>query len=248
MYSQSSNKPLYKPSAVGFGLILLAIFIAMSGPLGSRIGWWDFDSAVTILKWAAYGGIAAGILCLSGLFMAYPGSKRRGFIYSLLGLIIIVPMLLFLQSWQEAKITLPKIQDITTDTESPPSFWYAPNSREYGGVGIAAFQEEAYPDIQPLILPISNDKAYDYSLEVLQEKGWQLYDPSRADMHLEATDTTFWFGFSDDIVIHITPTDNGGSRIDIRSTSRFGGGGDGGTNADRIRGFVKDFMKLASQT
>jgi len=248
MQTLTSNKPLYKPSAIGFGFIVLAIFIAMAGPIGSRFGLWNFDSAVIILKWAAYGGIAAALLCLSGLFMAYPGSKRRGFIYSLLGLIIIVPMLVFLQSWQEAKMTLPKIQDITTDTESPPSFWYAPNSREYGGVGIAALQEEAYPDIQPLILSININKAYDYSLAVLKDKGWQLYDPSRADMHLEATETTFWFGFSDDIVIHITATDEGGSRVDIRSASRFGGGGDGGTNANRIRGFVKDFMKLASQT
>lgn len=243
MQTQIVKKPLYKPAVIGFSFILLAILMAMAGPIGSRIGWWDFDGAVVILKWAAYGGIAAAILCLSGLFMAYPGSKRRGFIYSLLGLIIIVPMLLFLQSWKEAKLTLPPIQDITTNTEEPPSFWYAPNSQEYGGVGVAAYQEEAYPDIQPLILSIDTNKAYDYSLEVIKDKGWQLYEPSRADLHIEATETTFWFGFSDDVVIHITPTEDGGSRIDMRSTSRFGGGGDGGTNANRIRGFFKAFKE-----
>ena len=243
MQTQIVKKPLYKPAVIGFGFILLAILLAMAGPIGSRIGWWDFDGAVVILKWAAYGGIAAAILCLSGLFMAYPGSKRRGFIYSLLGLIIIVPMLLFLQSWKEAKLTLPPIQDITTNTEEPPSFWYAPNSQEYGGVGVAAYQEEAYPDIQPLILSIDTNKAFDLSVAALKELGWQLYEPNRTDMHIEATETTFWFGFSDDVSIHITPTDDGGTRIDVRSTSRFGGGGDGGTNANRIRRFFKVFKE-----
>ena len=241
MQTQISNKPLYKPAALGFGLIIVAILTAMAGPIGSRIGWWDFDTAVIILKFAAYGGIAAAILCLSGLVMAYPGSQRRGFIYSLLGLIIIIPMLVFLQSWKQAKLELPPIQDITTNTEEPPSYWYAPNSRVYPGVGTAAYQEEAYPDIEPLIVPIDTNKAFDYSIDIIKDKGWQLYEPSREEMHIEATDTTFWFGFSDDVVIHITPTDVGGSRIDMRSSSRFGGGGDGGTNAKRIRGFFAAF-------
>ncbi len=247
MQNHSDNKPLYKPAVIGFTLIIFAILVAMSGPLGSRIGWWNFDTAVIILQWAAYSGLAAAVLCLSGLFMAYPGSKRRGFMFSLLGLLIIVPMILFLQSWQEAKETLPPIQDITTNTESPPEFWYAPNSRVYGGVGIAAWQEEAYPDIQPLILPIPIDKTYDIVIEVIRDKGWQLYEPSRAEMHIEATDTTFWFGFSDDVTIHITATEDGGSRIDMRSTSRFGGGGDGGTNANRIRSFFKAVVKQANR-
>lgn len=239
MINQVSKKPLYMPAAIGFGLIILAILLAMAGPIGSRIGWWNYDTAIIFLKWAAYGGIASGVLCLSGLVMARPGGKRRGFVFSLAGLLIIIPMLLFLQSWKEAKETLPPIQDITTDTENPPAFWYAPNSQVYGGVGIAAWQEEAYPDIEPLVLPIPIDKTYDLVLEVIDDKGWKLYEPSRDDMHIEATETTFWFGFSDDVTIHITATEEGGSQVNMRSTSRFGGGGDGGTNANRIRGFFK---------
>ncbi len=245
MQNQIDKKPLYKPAAIGFSLIILAILVAMAGPLGSRIGWWNFDTAVVILKWAAYGGLLAAALCLSGLLLAHPGSKRRGFIFSLLGLIIIVPMVLFLQSWKEAKENLPPIQDITTNTENPPEFWYAPNSRIYGGVAIAAWQNEAYPDIQPLILPVPIDKAYDLVIDVIRDKGWQLYKPSRVEMHIEATDTTFWFGFSDDVTIHITATENAASRIDMRSASRFGSGGDAGTNANRIRLFFEALEKRA---
>ena len=243
----TKKKPFYKPAVIGLILIIVFVLIAMSGPLGSRIGIWNYDTAVIIMKWSAYAGLAAAVLCLSGLFMAFPGSQRRGFIFSILGLAIIVPMVWLLQSWQEAKQTLPPIQDITTDTENPPTFWDAPNSRVYGGVGIAAWQEEAYPDIQPLILPVSPDRAFDLAVAVIRDFGWQLYAPRREDMHIEATETTFWFGFSDDVVIHITLAENGGSRVDMRSASRFGGGGDGGTNANRIRRFFAELKKRASQ-
>jgi len=238
------KKPVYKPAIFGFWLIVATILAAMTAPLGSRIGWWDYEFAAFILKWAAYIGIFASVLCLSGLVVARPGGRRRGIFYSLLGLIIVVPMILLLQSWKQAKLTMPPIQDITTNTENPPTFWYAPNSRLYGGDSVSELQKEAYPDIQPLLLPISLGNSYALSIKVILDNGWQLWEPNFDEMHIEATETTFWFGFSDDIVIHITENNNGGSKIDIRSTSRFGSGGDGGTNANRIRSIFNDIKKL----
>ncbi len=242
-----TKKRLYLPAIIGFVLIVLSILAAMSGPIGSRIGWWDFDYAVAIAKWSAYVAMFGALLCFSGLIFARPGSNHRGFIISLLGIILFVPMLLFLQSWKEAKLTSPPIQDITTTTENLPTFWYAPNSRDYGGDVIAALQEEFYPDIKPLILPVSMDKAFDLSVELINDYGWQLWAPSRDEMHIEATQKTFWFGFSDDVVIHITKIDQNNSRIDMRSSSRFGGGGDGGTNANRIRMFFSDLKERSQQ-
>src|SRR5947207_12421924 len=54
---------------------------------------------------------------------------------------------------------------------------------------------------------------------------------------IEATATTFWFGFTDDVVVRITPLP-AGSRIDARSKSRVGRG-DTGTNAQRVRAYLK---------
>jgi len=247
MQNKTSGKPLYKPAVIGFGLILIAVLVAMTGPTGSRIGWWDYDYALALVKWAAYLGLFSAVLCLSGLFVARPGGSRSGLIFSLLGLILIVPMILFLQSWNEAKETLPPIQDITTNTENPPKFWVSPNSRIYGGREVAALQKKFYPDIQPLFLPVPADKVFDLSIEVIQDRGWELWEPSRVDLHIEATQKTFWFGFSDDVIVHITEVDKTSSRIDMRSTSRFGGGGDGGTNANRIRSFFKALEKRAQQ-
>jgi len=62
----------------------------------------------------------------------------------------------------------------------------------------------------------------------------------------KATATTPWFGFKDDIVIRIAPDGCNGSRVDIRSVSRVGRS-DVGTNARRIRAFVKKFAE-ASKT
>ena len=50
---------------------------------------------------------------------------------------------------------------------------------------------------------------------------------------MEATDTTGWFGFKDDLVIRIRP-EGAGSRIDVRSASRVGRS-DIGKNAARVR-------------
>jgi uncharacterized protein (DUF1499 family) len=57
---------------------------------------------------------------------------------------------------------------------------------------------------------------------------------------IEATDTTFWFGFKDDVVIRVRPTADG-SRVDIRSKSRVGRS-DVGANAARIEAFLDAFQ------
>jgi uncharacterized protein (DUF1499 family) len=53
---------------------------------------------------------------------------------------------------------------------------------------------------------------------------------------IEATATTPWFGFKDDVVIRVEPAE-GGSRVDVRSVSRVGGS-DVGANAARIRAYL----------
>jgi len=246
MNNQITKKPFSKLAITGFGLIIFSILMAMSGPIGTRLDLWGFEAAVNIAKWAAYLGIFASAFCLVGLIIARPGGKRRGFVFSLLGLVVVGSMVMYLQYWKEAKQTLPPIQDITTNTEDPPSFWYAPNTRVYNGFESEAWQEAAYPDVKALILPLSAEKSYDLALAVLKERGWQLWEPNRDDLHIEATEKTFWFGYADDVVIHITEIDKNKSQIDMRSTSRYGSGGDGGTNANRIRGFFKSLKKKAA--
>ncbi len=132
----------------------------------------------------------------------------------------------------------PAIHDITTDVLDPPQFveaalHVAPGRTDYGGEELAQQQREAYPDIAPIMVTESPDEAFSLALEVVRDMGWKLVASNAGQQRIEATDTTFWFGFVDDIVIRIRP-DGVGSRIDVRSLSRVGVG-DLGANASRIR-------------
>ena len=75
--------------------------------------------------------------------------------------------------------------------------------------------------------------------------GWNIVAKDPSQGRIEATDTTFWFGFTDDVVIRITPMGSG-ARLELRSVSRVGVS-DVGTNAARIRSFVKQFNQVIKQ-
>jgi len=144
---------------------------------------------------------------------------------------------------QSAKAS-PPIHDITTDTENPPRFVAmvplrqgSPNAVEYQGQAIAQQQRMAYPDIQPATIAELPDAAFKRALSAARDLGWQIVAAVPAEGRIEATDTTLWFGFKDDLVVRVTPN-TGGSRIDVRSVSRLGQG-DLGKNAARIRAYLQ---------
>jgi uncharacterized protein (DUF1499 family) len=67
--------------------------------------------------------------------------------------------------------------------------------------------------------------------------GWEIVDSDPERGRIEATATTFWFGFKDDVVVRVRPASEG-SRIDVRSVSRVGRS-DVGTNAERIEEYLE---------
>ena len=77
---------------------------------------------------------------------------------------------------------------------------------------------------------------FDRARLVAENQGWTIVTSDAAAGRLEATDTTRWFGFTDDIVVRLTPWGTG-TRVDVRSVSRHGTT-DTGTNARRIRRFL----------
>jgi uncharacterized protein (DUF1499 family) len=120
----------------------------------------------------------------------------------------------------------------------------AANSAEYGGADIAVQQQQAYPDIQPLELNTPPSAVFNAALHAIRKLGWDIVAQNQQQGLIEATDTTFWFGFKDDVVIRIT-AQNSGSRVDIRSVSRVGRS-DVGANAARIRAFIQELQKHIS--
>ena len=221
---------------------LALLLLLVSGP-GVRMHLWTFVTGFTLLKWAAYTGLAATLASL--IFLLVPAT-RNGRAGMLVGALLVgigvawVPW----QGLQKAR-SVPPIHDISTDTTNPPAFQaalalrhadHATNSPEYGGPAIASQQHAAYPDIQPLDLALPPDTAFAHALAAARGMGWTINASAPDSGRIEATATTFWFGFHDDIVIRVR-AQGAGSRVDVRSVSRVGIS-DVGTNAARIRKYL----------
>ena len=221
--------------------VVAALLLLGAGP-GVRLGAWDFRTGFTLLRWGAYLGLAAALAALVQLAVPTLRPVRSGRLILALGLgalAVGVPWY-----WRNRARSVPPIHDITTDTADPPAFVAvlplragAPNPAEYGGEEIAAAQQQAYPDVRPLILPLAPDAALTQALAAARRAGWEIVAADSAAGRIEATATTGWFGFKDDVVVRIQPAD-GGSRIDVRSVSRVGKS-DVGANAERIRSYLR---------
>ncbi len=226
-------------------LILLAALLAglllfIAGP-GTRMDWWHFRTGFTLMRWAVYLGVgAAGLAVIAALVPALRrGNALRLGLALVIGLsVAAVPMMQF-----RTVQSLPRIHDITTDTLNPPAFVAiaplradAPNPVEHEGEEVARQQREAYPDIVTFQTDAYPSIVFERVVEVVERQGWELVEANIDEGRIEATDTTFWFGFKDDVVIRIQSSD-AGSLVDVRSKSRVGLS-DVGANARRIRGFL----------
>jgi uncharacterized protein (DUF1499 family) len=112
------------------------------------------------------------------------------------------------------------------------------NGPEYGGERVARQQEAAYPDIRPRYVAEAPAAAFERALRSARRMGWEIVDAVPAEGRIEATATTRWLRFKDDVVVRIV-ADGTGSRLDVRSKSRFGRN-DLGANAKRIRAYFRE--------
>ena len=104
---------------------------------------------------------------------------------------------------------------------------------------LSLMQSVAYPNIRSLDTSLGMAQAVSRAETVLGEQGLDIVAVNAEKGLVEATETSFWFGFKNDVVVRVTALENG-SRIDVRSVSRIGIS-DIGTNADRIERFLQAF-------
>ena len=100
-------------------------------------------------------------------------------------------------------------------------------------------ETDAYPDLEPLDLPLGPGPAFAAALAAARSMpGWTIVvaDPEAGEIRAEAR--TSRLGFVDDVRIRARPLSGGGTRVDVRSTSRVGIY-DFGTNARRIRAYLE---------
>ena len=98
-------------------------------------------------------------------------------------------------------------------------------------------QDEAYPDIGPMVLERSAPEVFSIVHEAVERLGWTIVlnePPGETGVgRIEATDRTLIMGFTDDVVVQVKG-DDAHAMIDVRSVSRYGMT-DLGANAKRIR-------------
>jgi uncharacterized protein (DUF1499 family) len=237
------------------GGLALAMLLA---PLGTWIGLWQFGTGFRIMQvvnpltpWFALIAFVDGMVfyILARKF----GHTRPGHILTLTmsgaiscGIAWYIPSTFQAPDGQ----FYPGIHDVSTDLRDIPQYVAvlplradAPNTTVYGGSRNmtpernAQLQREAYPDLVPKVYTASEEEMYDRALAAVAKMGWELVDANPDEGRIEATATTFWFRFKDDVVIRIRPM-GPTTVVDARSLSRVGGG-DIGTNAKRLRAFFE---------
>ena len=225
--------------------IIASLAEILAGP-GYRFGWWNLGVGLTTMRTSATASAVLLVLAIGGIVLARLrqglGSRTQALFFSaaLVSSLATIPPGIF---WYRSH-GLPRIHDITTDMDHPPAFVAvlplrkgARNSTVYDPA-TAVQQKSGYADIAPVELRAAPARAFEASARIARSMGWEVAAVVPDDMRLEATATSLLFGFKDDISIRITPHGEG-SRVDIRSLSRVGGS-DFGTNANRIRAFIKE--------
>ncbi|RUR29504.1 DUF1499 domain-containing protein [Vreelandella andesensis] len=226
-------------------LVVSALLIASAGP-AYRWELINLGSAFNLMRngvYAATAAVAISILLL--LISAF--TRRMGAGVVAIFVIAATAALLYMpwQQWQRAQ-QAPTIHDITTDTQHPPEFVAlrdareaSPNAVDYPGEQTARQQKNAYPNMQALQVSAPIATVLAAAQAEVEASGWQI--AAITDNTIEATATTRWFGFEDDVIIRLTEQQNG-VQVDMRSASRLGAS-DIGTNALRIETFLDKLGK-----
>ena len=231
--------------ALAVGLVSAAAALG-AGP-AYRMHGLALAAAFSALRWATYGAIAGTVLAtIAGVALVVTRTSRGRAIAALawlLGVTVAAPPLYLYDQAQR----LPKIHDVSTDTDDPPAFvdvlplrQGARNPVDYRPE-TAALQRRGYPDIAPLRLELPPAQAFQRAERTARAMGWRIVAAHPDTRRIEATDTTLLFGFKDDIVIRVRPQGDG-SVVDVRSLSRIGSS-DIGTNARRVRAFLSKLTR-----
>lgn len=227
-------------SAIACGIALIGLaLLALAGP-SYRIGL-PLGFGLGMLRFGAYVGLAAAAFGL-GTAVWHWKRARAAAVLAALAVVIGLVVAWIPYSLQRRAATAPPIHDVSTDLENPPAFAAilplradAPNSLDRTP-DVALQQRQGYPDLAPLTLAEPSGQVFARARATAERLGWEIINADAATGIVEATDTTRWFGFVDDVVVRITPWGTG-TRVDLRSASREGRS-DNGTNAERIRGFL----------
>ena len=259
------EEPVSRLAAWSLRLALFSLVATVMALIVVRSGALDLVPAVSTLAGALVLAAVAILLAFAAGIVIWReglGGLRQAVFAVLIGVALIgYPAYLGARAYQ-----LPAIYDVTTDPIDPPQFDAIARLRSrdanpiaYQGLYAAELQHAAYPDIDPEDTTESPQEAFDVAMKIIVKRKWRVVDarPPRGpavagptdgpprDGIIEAVARSLILGFPEDVVLRIRAT-NDGSRIDVRSASRYGRA-DLGSNAARVRDLITDIDTVLSQ-
>ena len=238
--------------------LLIPVYFAVAA-LGTKFGLldWTVGFVAMTYRWGTPLLLAGGALALVGLLLALFVTPRRGAGLAVLALLIPAAGIGYGLHVRSQAAAVPPIHDISTDLVDPPVFSQAVeqaraqinnhnsldllDKRAGDGRSFAELQREAYPDIASIPTGLSQSRAFEIALALAREQEWEMGVVDAAGGAIEATARSFWYGFTDDIVVRVR-ADGSGARVDMRSVSRVGRS-DLGANAARMRPFLTELRR-----
>jgi Protein of unknown function (DUF1499) len=233
-----------------------ALLWGLASALGVGMGLWEWGRGLTGVLWSfilAIGAILFGILF--GWRAKKSGVDRPRFL-RWIGMFAAIVYSGWIGTFVLAGLTVPAIHDISTDLADPPAFrelaLRTDNLDAVPGEGDAEMQgmnpqqrwvvvhQKAYGDIRSVRINEPVPLVIAKAERLAKARGWDVVVSVPEEGRFEATETSAFFRFKDDIVLRVKPTDTGdGSIVDMRSVSRVGQS-DLGVNAKRVRSFLAD--------
>jgi len=258
--SPQMGKPVRKKVDYWGYIVLVAgigaLVWGLVSAVGTGRGYWEYTSGLKGVAGAFLLGLGA---ILIGAIQGWrtrkainPPPRARRWVGMLVALLYVGWVGTFLM----AALTVPAIHDVSTDLADPPAFqtltlrtdnldnipgaddkdmrgltplqrWAVVHQKDYGGIRSVRINEPV-----PMVVAKAERLA--------KARGWGVAISLPEEGRLEATETSAFFRFKDDVVLRVRPSDTGeGSVVDMRSVSRVGIS-DLGMNAKRVRSFLAD--------
>ena len=224
---------------------LIAIVALPVGALGTRFGAWSFGLGFQFLFGGCLLAVVSLVLGIAAFIRATLRNRPADRVPAIVGVAASVFVLAWMAQQFLTAMSLPGIHNISTDREDPPAFdaivalrGPGTNALEYDAEDAAA-QAAGYPDLATLHTSASPQESLERAGAIARGLGWEVVNEDADKGIVEATETTFWFGFKDDVVVRVR-ADGADTKIDLRSVSRVGQG-DLGANARRIMLFLERF-------
>ena len=238
-------------------LSLGAVAAALIAAIGTASGVWNFRSGLGALRYCFFAAAGGALVALIALYLARRERQSRLVWANAIALVAALGFLLYLGAKVRTARSVPAIHDISTNLDDVPQFSRlqvrADNLEKVPDLDkpeLKAMEPEArwkavhrsaYGDIHTVHLPTSVADSINRAEALARDRGWAIARSDPAAGILEATETSFFFRFKDDVVVRARPAPEGGSQVDMRSISRVGSS-DVGVNAKRVRAFLTDLQ------